>query len=116
MQLIDFLVGQGFTVIQDEVPLSVSLNQLEFPVAIVTVDYVRITDSAMLSNYNITVLYQSQDVKNFHKGVNLGQAIHSVFNTEVIVSQVTRRDPECSGAILTFVLKSPTHSCGYVQS
>lgn len=113
MQLIDFLTAQGYTVLQDELPLSVSLNQLEFPVAIVSIDYVRIQDNMLFSAYNVVVLYPSQDVKNLHKGINLGQAIHSVFDVDVTVSSVVKKDPDCSGALVSFVLRSPTYSCGY---
>lgn len=116
MQLIDFLVSNGFTVLESQSPLSYSLNQLDFPVAILTVDFVKVTENSLLSSYRLTTLYPHQSVLNLHKSINLAQAIQSTFNSEVLVSSITLQDPDCSGGVLTFILKEPSHNCGYVHN
>lgn len=110
MNIIDFFNSYGFTVVESDTPLHVSLNQLEFPAAILSIDNVVISDTTKTS-YMVSLLWPSQNIENLHKGILIGEAIHASFNTQVIVSSIVRHDPECSGALLTFSVVTNTHHC-----
>lgn len=117
MLLIDYLVAQGFTVIEDEFPLKVSLNQLSFPVAILSPVFTTVTETVLLARVSLQVLYPQQTIHNYHKAVNLGQAIQSLFaHDDVIVSPVYRENPLCSGGELVFTIKDSSTNCGYGNS
>lgn len=114
MKLVDYLVAQGFTVVEDEFPLKVSLNQLSFPVAILSPDFSVVTETVSTHKVSLEVLYPQQTIHNWHKALNLAQGIQSIFTDEVIVSPLYRESPLCSGGTLTFAFKEPTTNCGYV--
>lgn len=107
--LIDTLGSLGFNVIENDFPLKVSLEQLTYPVAILTNDSASGNSRTGFVEIRVSVslLWPGSSHKNYLACINQGQAIASSLGTQdYVVTPISHKTPDVSGGLVRLTVKT----------
>lgn len=108
-KLIEVLVSLGFNCIEDDFPLKVSVEQLKYPVAIVTNNSaIGISTTGYVElNISISLLWPGLPYRNYLVAINQAQGIASSLKVrDYMVTPISHKSPDVSGGLVTISIKT----------
>lgn len=107
--LIELLVSLGFNCIEDDFPLRVSVEQLQYPLAIVTNNSATgvSTTGYVELNISISLLWPGSPYRNYLTAINQAQGIASGLGVkDYVVTPISHKSPDVSGGLVNITIKT----------
>lgn len=100
------LLGMGYSVVFDNHPLRVKLNELDYPVVVVSHDSAEVLDGCVVLHMSLSLLYVQPEVQAYYTAINASQAICSSYGIRsYVVTPLSHHVPDLNGGLLQLSIK-----------
>lgn len=106
------LTSLGFHIEHDSLLLKHTNNTLQYPLAVIDVPSIDIQQNVSYYHFSIYLLNPSDSPIHTHLAMSNAAGELSVqFNVDVRTQEIVRTQPNISGSLIDFSVKSPTYRC-----